>query len=58
MFGRATTTNEAWPARGVARAVAQAVPTGPSRDPSTVLMWAAFGPLPAKPSPMRIPLRA
>ena len=34
--------------RDVARDVAQAVPTGPSRSPRTVLMWAASTPAPTK----------
>src|SRR5690349_4559623 len=46
-----TTTNGAWPALGVASAPAHAVPTGPSRGPSTVLTCAAFGPDPTNDSP-------
>src|SRR5262249_40860734 len=53
-LGCATTTKGACPRRGVASAAAQAVPTGPSFAPSTVLMCAAFGPAPANPSPIRM----
>src|SRR4051794_34651878 len=49
--GWSTTTNGAWPSVGVANAVAQAVPTGPSRGPSTVLTCAAFAPSPTNDSP-------
>src|SRR5215471_347106 len=58
--GRSTATNGTCPWRGAARAVAQAVPTGPSRSPSTVLTWAASAPSPMKLSPISIgtpPLR-
>ncbi len=49
--GRRMVTKAAWPARGLARAVAQAVSTGPPFAPSTVLRWAASGPEPTKASP-------
>ena len=45
-------TNGTCPARGVASAVAHAVPAGPSRGPSTTLTWAASAPSPTKDSPI------
>ena len=48
-FGAAMTTNGACPALGDASAVAHAVPTGPSRGPSTVFTCAASTPLAGEP---------
>ena len=50
--GRTVVRKAACPARGVARAVAQAVSTGPPLAPRTVLRWAASGPVPTKASPI------
>src|SRR5262249_4468928 len=50
--GRTTATNAAFPRRGVASAVAQATPTGPSRRPRMVLTCAASAPSPTKLSPI------
>ncbi len=50
--GRSTATKGTWPARGVASAVAHAVPAGPSRGPSTTLTCAASAPSPTKDSPI------
>src|SRR6516162_2038285 len=49
-------TKAANPGRGVASAVTHAVPTGPSRGPSTVFTWAAFTPVPTNDSPIIIRL--
>jgi len=46
-FGRKIVTKATCPGLGMASAVAQAVPTGPSRPPSTVLTCAASAPSPA-----------
>ena len=51
-FGRRIVTKAACPGLGMASAVAQAVPTGPSRPPSTVLTCAASAPSPTKLSPI------
>ena len=49
--GATEATKAACPWRGVARAVTQAVSTGPPTAPSTVLTWAASAPVPTKASP-------
>src|SRR5215210_8953381 len=53
--GRTTATKGVWPIRGVARAVVQAVSTGPPLRPMTTLTCAAFTPSPTKDSPIKLP---